>query len=293
MKDRKTLLNLYTNQTSRFVNVNGSLMHYRDEGEGDVILLIHGACASLHTFEPWAERLKENYRVVSIDLPGSGLSEAPEWDENDANGTYIKYVRAFLEILQIESCCIVGNSLGGWIAWEMASRYPKLINRLVLLSAAGHIDHTSVPSIFYLGRIPMLNKMGRAVIARSFIQKNMEAVFVHSNLVTTKLVDRYYDLFSQKANTSAFLFWLGSKFVDNTKKLSKIKQPTLIIWGEQDSWIKINNAYRFSNAIPNSELVIYEDLGHIPQEEAPEKTVEDVIEFMEKYPLQEGLLKVA
>lgn len=294
MKDRRTLLRLYTNEESKFVCIDGSLIHYRDEGEGDPILLIHGACASLHTFDAWTEILTKTHRVIRLDLPGSGLSDPPEWGNSEANETYLAYVHRFLEILGITSCAIAGNSLGGWLSWEMAIRYPKLINRLILVSSAGYIDATSIPPIFFLGRVPVLNRMGKLMVSKTFLQKNLEDVFVHRHMLTPAVIERVYDLFSQRNNTDTFLYWVSGKFKNHTRQLPKIKQPTLIIWGEQDPWIKINNAYRFNNAIEQSELVVYEDLGHVPQEEAPEKTAEDVLEFLEANPVNKKRLgKVA
>jgi pimeloyl-ACP methyl ester carboxylesterase len=275
-------LKKYTNKHSRFLVLDGSLAHYRDQGEGDPILLIHGAFSSLHTFEAWNEILiKNGFRVIRLDLPGFGLTGSRQ-DHRYNMEIYIDSIREFLDVLDIKKCSIAGNSLGGWLAWEYALKYSKQIEKLILISAAGFLDDKSIPLPFRMARTPFINKVIKYVVKRNVLEQFVKQVYGDKSKVTVELVDRYFELFSREGNPEAFLALCNTKLKDNTNKLKKIKTPTLILWGEKDEWLPIENAYRFDIQIPNSELIIYEGVGHIPMEELPEETAEDVMSFLKR-----------
>ncbi|MEM7548362.1 MAG: alpha/beta hydrolase [Bacteroidota bacterium] len=275
-------LKKYTNKHSRFAVVDDSLLHYRDEGKGHPILLLHGAFSSLHTFDYWTEILTDNgFRVLRFDLPGFGLTGSRS-DHQYSMEIYVNTVFHFLDIMGLDKVSIAGNSLGGWLAWEFALKYPNHVDNLILIAAAGFIDDRSIPLPFKMAKTPFINKVIKYVVKRSVLEQFVKEVYGDPSKVTEELVDRYFHLFSREGNPEAFLAICNTKPKDNTPKLKKIKHETLIIWGEKDNWIPIEYAYRFDIEIPKTELVIYEGVGHIPMEEIPEETAAELISFLSR-----------
>ena len=116
----------YTYKSSGFIPVDGLDIHYCDEGEGEVVLLIHGTFSSLHSFDDWTEILKKRYRVIRLDLPGFGLT-GPHPDHLYSIENYIDFIDKFLTSLNIKSCSVAGNSLGGWLSWEFSLKYTTTV----------------------------------------------------------------------------------------------------------------------------------------------------------------------
>ncbi|MCB0838436.1 MAG: alpha/beta hydrolase [Bacteroidetes bacterium] len=272
-------LQKYTNEASRFLVFDGTLVHYRDEGEGPVLLLIHGAFSSLHTFDQWVAELKNSFRIIRIDLPGFGLSQARIDHKYDVD-TYIRCLNTVLKLLDVESCSVAGSSLGGWLAWEFALEQPQKVDKLILIDSAGFLDEKSIPLPFRMARTPFVNKIVRYIIKKNVLEVFLRQVYGDSSKITPELVDRYYDLFSREGNPEAFFALVNGKFKDNTHQLSHIKAPTLIMWGEKDEWLPVANGYRFLSEIPQARMIIYEDLGHIPMEEDPHHTAIDAKAFL-------------
>lgn len=281
MKDDRKLLFKYTTDASRFLVVDNLLVHYRDEGEGPVLLLLHGAFSSLHTFNDWTIHLKRHYRVIRLDLMGFGLT-GPNEDDDYSMENHMRVLRIFLNILRIENCHIVGNSLGGWLAWEFTLRYPDRVNKLVLIDAAGFLDEESIPLPFKVARAPIFGRVIKYVVRRPVLEQFVRQVYYDSSKVSEQLIDRYYDLFTSEGNTAAFLKLVNTKAKDNTKRLQDIEHQTLILWGKGDMWIPLKNAYRFHHLLPNSVLKIYPEVGHVPMEEIPEESVLDLMNFLEE-----------
>jgi pimeloyl-ACP methyl ester carboxylesterase len=256
------------------------MIHYRDEGEGDVLLLLHGAFSSLHTFNEWNKSLKKHYRVIRLDLMGFGLT-----GPNDANDysmeNHIRVLKTFLNILKIEKCHVVGNSLGGWLAWEFTYRYPQKVDKLVLIDSAGFLEEENVPIPFKLARTPVFGRIIKYVVRPQILEQFLRQVYFDQSKVTEQLITRYYELFNREGNPDAFLKLVNQPVSDNTAALKHINNKTLILWGREDMWIPVHNAYRFHAMLNNSTLKIYPKVGHIPMEEIPEESLLDVMNFLE------------
>ena len=272
-------LQKYTNDDSRFLVIDGSLVHFRVEGQGEPLLLIHGAFSSLHTFDNWTPLLTKHYQVIRLDLPGFGLSDSMQGHDYSIKAM-VEFLTKFLDQLGIDQCHMAGSSLGGWLAWEMALRKSKRVNKLVLIASAGFMEEMSIPLPFKMARTPVLGKVMKYAIKKSVLRKFLNEVFVDQKKVTDELVDRYYDLFTKEGNPEAFYSLANGKYQSRTNKLKNIKAPTLIMWGEEDAWLPIENGYWFQVCIPDSQLVVYEGVGHIPMEEAPGRTARDLLKFL-------------
>jgi pimeloyl-ACP methyl ester carboxylesterase len=283
----RELLEKYTNRFSRFLVIDGMQIHYRDEGEGEPILLLHGAFSSLHTFNDWTVVLKKNgFRVVRLDAPGFGLT-GPHPDHIYTIPNHLRILGIFLDMLGIPKCHIAGSSMGGWLAWEFALKYPERTNKIILLDAAGFLDPKSIPLPFRMAQTPFLNRVIKYAINRPMLETFVRQVYFDQSKVNDLLLDRYYDLVTRPGNPEAFLLLVNGKFKDNTPHLRQIKAPTLIMWGNDDKWLPVENAYRFHKGIPNSQLIIYKNVGHIPMEEIPDISIKDALHFLLQAPHNE------
>lgn len=276
----------WTSNESMFVNIENLSVHVMDEGPKDItappIVLIHGTGASLHTWNGWADELKLKRRVIRFDLPGFGLT-GPEPDNNYTIERYTDYVIALLDKLNIERAVLAGNSLGGYIAWATAIRYPDMVDSLVLIDASGYpYDAESVPLAFKLSQNKLTKTLLKDFLPKFIIRKSIENVYGAPELVSDKLVNRYYELTLREGNRAA----IKERFIQTQPgpliaKLPNLQIPTLILWGKKDKLIPIKFAQQFNEDIPNSQLVIFDELGHVPHEEAPLTTVAPVLSFIE------------
>ena len=274
----------YTNSASSFIYVNGMNVHYRDEGDQTdtiPIVLIHGTASSLHTFDAWANRLKNINRVIRMDLPAYGLT-GPFPDHNYSISNYTAFIEDFLKAKKIKQCVLVGNSLGGQIAWNFALAQPEMVSKLILIDAAGYPKESkSIPIAFKLAEIPVLSKLLTYITPRFLVRASIENVYFDKLKVTDSLVERYFDLTLREGNRQAFVdrFNMPGDTIAY-RGIINIQQPTLILWGAQDLLIPLENAYKFHEHMPNDTLVILDDTGHTPMEESPAESLEPVLDFL-------------
>lgn len=280
----ESLVQRWAPEPSTFVEHQGMQVHLRDEGRADdpvPLILLHGTSASLHTWEGMVEQLKQQRRVISLDLPGFGLT-GPFPDGDYRMERYVAFLSTLLDRLGVAEAVLVGNSFGGQLAWEMALAQPQRLERLVLIDAAGYPrQSTSVPIGFKLASSPTLAPLMANILPRRLIESSTRNVYGDPDKVTPELVDRYYELTLREGNREA----LRERFrqvpaVDHQPRIAEIRVPTLIIWGGQDRLISPDNARRFQADIAGSQLVMFDDLGHVPQEEDAQRVAEAVRVFV-------------
>ncbi|MDJ0760587.1 MAG: alpha/beta hydrolase [Woeseiaceae bacterium] len=281
----EALIGKWAQPPSTFVELQGMNVHLRDEGPRDdplPIVLLHGTGASLHTWDGWVEVLSQERRVIRFDLPGFGLT-GPNADGDYGVNRYTEFVAAMLDSIGVEKTVLGGNSLGGNIAWATAVRYPERVDKLVLLNATGYdFKPESVPIGFTLARIPVVRNMIRNVMPRDAVRSSIESVYGDPSRVTPELVDLYFDISTREGNRTALMQRLEQLEGGGMAHLIKeVSQPTLILWGRKDRLVPVINAERFDADIDGSELVVWDDLGHVPHEEDPARTVQAVQAFLE------------
>lgn len=269
---------------STFVDVAGMNVHVRDEGPRDdaaPIVLLHGTSASLHTWEGWARALRDSRRVVRFDLPGFGLT-GPSPDARYDIESYQRFVGAVLDRLGVRRCVIAGNSFGGRVAWTFASAHPERVAALVLVDSAGYpMESVSIPLGFRLARTPILNRLANVVLPRRLVESSLRNVYGDPSRITPEQVDLYFDLATREGNRRA----LVARFEQapsgpGAERIAGLKMPTLILWGGRDRLIVPTHAERFHRDIAGSQVVVFDDLGHIPHEEDPVRTVAAVRTFL-------------
>lgn len=273
----------YTNAFSKFIEIDGMQVHYRDEGTGIPIVLIHGTASSLHTWDDWSKDLQKNYRVIRMDLPAFGLTGA------NSNGdysieNYASFLNSFLSKIEIDNFYLVGNSLGGNIAWNYAADFPEKVKKLILIDASGLPTNKPQPWIFKMAKTPIVNSLFLYLTPKVVIRDNLEQVYDDDTKITDELVVRYHEMALREGNRQAFIdraktdFKLGAS--ENIEKLKSIKTETLLLWGENDLWIPLDNGKRMDNLIETSQLVVLKKCGHVPMEENPEESLEIFLEFI-------------
>lgn len=268
---------------SQFVPVAGMQVHLRDEGprnDPHPIVLLHGTAASLHTWDGWVQNLSTTRRVIRFDLPAFGLT-GPHPQNDYSMAAYVQFVQQVLDSLGVQQVVLGGNSLGGQIAWEFALAQPQRVTQLILVDAAGYpLQSQSVPIGFRIARIPGLRNLMKYTLPRGVIQSSVRNVYGDPAKVTPELVDRYYELTLRAGNRAALAQRLAQMRWNHVEQIPTLKVPTLILWGAQDRLIPLDNGKHFASDIAGARLVVFEQLGHVPQEEDAPTTVNAVREFL-------------
>jgi pimeloyl-ACP methyl ester carboxylesterase len=275
----------YANAESEFLEIApGLTVHLRDEGpaEAPVLVLLHGSNASLHTWEPWVARLSADHRVISLDLPGHGLTGASPTRDYSAAAN-VAAVDAVVRAKGVSRFTLAGNSMGGGIAWRYALAHPDKLEGLILVDAAGAPPKgkTDLPIGFRLARMPVVRDVMTVVTPRSMIERSLKQSVSVQSIVTPAAIDRYWELLRHPGNRQATVDRFGMTRDPVTKAtFAAIRVPTLIIWGAEDKLIPVDNARWLAAAIPGSRTVIYPSIGHIPMEETPDRSAADVRAFL-------------
>jgi pimeloyl-ACP methyl ester carboxylesterase len=277
----------YASADSRFVDLPGGVrMHYRDQGrpDGPVLVLVHGFGASLHTWEAWVRELGDTYRVVSLDLPGSGLTRTPEGYRLRPD-TFFQTIEQFAAARGLERFTLVGSSMGGAAAWNYALAHPERLDALVLVAAAGWRDEASegeTPLIFQLLNHPVGRALLRDLDSTQLARDGLLSAFADDARVTPAMVRRYTDLSRAPGRRELILARSEPTPPATTERLVTIRTPTLVMTGEDDAIVPAAHARRFTAAIPGAALIAYDGAGHLPQEEIAERSAPDVRAFLKR-----------
>jgi len=282
----ETLVARWAPPPSDFIDVKGQLVHLRDVGPRDdpePLVLLHGTSASLHTWEGWAAALKGQHRVITLDLPGFGLT-GPNATGDYRGDTDARFVLDVMDQLQAPRFSIGGNSLGGEVAWRTALMAPERVARLVLVDAAGlAYKPQSVPIGFLVANVPVLNRVFDWVLPRPMVVASLRNVYGDPAKVDDALIDRYYQLTLREGNRRALVQrFQRQRRGEDAARIRELKLPTLILWGGRDRLIPPEVGQRLQADIAGSELVVFDDLGHVPQEEDPRRTVAAVLDFLQR-----------
>lgn len=205
-------------------------------------------------------------------------------DKNYTIDHYVDFIQHFLVANGIKRCILGGNSLGGNIAWQFTTKYPQMVDKLILIDAAGYpMVSKSTPIAFRIARLPVLNNLLTFITPRFMVRSSVENVYADKSKVSDELVDRYFELTLREGNRRALVERMKMP-VDSTAypKIKTIQQPTLVLWGEQDMLIPVSVAQRFHEDLPNDTLVIMKNVGHVPMEESPKESLRIVNAFLKK-----------
>ncbi len=279
--DLSMLKDKYSIASSKFINIKGMPVHYSVDGTGEkTLLLIHGTASSLHTWDPWVEKMKDQFRIIRLDLPGFGLT-GPNPQKRYDRIFYLIFLETFIDKLGLEKIHIAGNSFGGYLAWNYTLNHPFKVDKLILLNSSGYPrNDETIPLGFKLAKDETVGPWIEKITPRFLIHKTVKDSYENDELISDELVDRYFDLLLREGNREALMLKMQHIKLDNWRKIKKIKNPTLIMWGDQDRVVPPEHAYRFHKDIKGSEFIMYEKIGHLPMEENAQNSANDALEFL-------------
>jgi pimeloyl-ACP methyl ester carboxylesterase len=269
----------YAFPDSRFMQIEGMEVHVRVSGKGTPILLLHDEFSSLHTWNNWTQQLAAHYQVISVDLPGFGLT-GPHPQGDYSAEMYMRFMDSLFQKTQVPSAYLAGSGFGGKIAWLYAAQSGQRLQKLILLNAGGFEKEAIEQECLPLSDIPVLSYFAPYITSRSDMHRFLEKRFFYEESVSDSLVQRHFDLLLRTGNRQAAADRSAVEWPE-VEQIASISTPSMVVWGAEDRCSSFKNAYLFHQKIPHSALRIYPGTGHWPQEENANKTVQEVMRFLE------------
>ncbi len=261
---------------------SGARAHYRDEGnpDGPPIILLHGSNSSLHTWQAWVRILGDRYRLISVDLPGHGLTGRTPGD-NYSRYAMVEFVMQVANALEIEQFAVVGNSMGGGVAWALARRHGDRLSQLVLVAPSGIGRVPQDPPLpFKIAENPVTRPLLRWLAPRWLFANGLYASFSDDNFVTDERIDRYWRLNRLAGNRIATMLRFSQPRPPDLNEFeAAIEVPTLIMWGEDDQVLPFDRERvmwdlrtKFAGGPQENPLVSFAATGHMPHVERAQET---------------------
>ena len=281
--ERAELEKRYVASSPQMLDVDGLKVHYKETGPqaAPALLLMHGFGSSLQAWDDWSLKLEQKYRVIRLDLPGFGLTGAsPANDYSEEKDLAI--LTHFADKLGLEKFSIIGHSMGGKMAWTLAASQPERVQALVLMAPDGFPEAKDIGTKPY--EVPAVTGLIKYFLPKYLVRKSIEPAFAEADALSDARVNRYYDMLRAPGVRAAILERSNQTiYTDPVPRLKAIKAPTLLIWGEQDQMIPSTNAKSYASVLSNSTTVLVPKLGHLLQEEQPEKGLTAVMQFLDSH----------
>ena len=280
-KTEQVLLQSYSRPGTARLMVQQQPVFVQDSGPRDApaILLLHGFGASLQAWDDWAPALEKNLRVLRIDIPGFGLS-GPAVNQDYSDAADVARVIAVMDQLGVQQVIVAGHSMGGRIAWNLAAAHPERVSKLVLLSPDGFPDPNAKSDKTY--EVPaLLGLLPYSLPQWALRMGGVAPAFADDSQLTPQMMQRYHDMMLAPGVRTALLERMRqTRNSDPVSRLQSIKAPTLLLWGEKDAFIPVSNAQDYLKAMPQAKLVTLPGVGHVLHEEAPQASVQAVLDFL-------------
>jgi len=271
--------------------VRHPMVHYCDNlGSGPIMVALHGIMDSSHAWEGWINEIGEHYRIVAVDLPGFGLT-GPLLSGDYSMETYVQFIEDFVEALGLHHFHLVGNSLGGGVAWNYAIKHANRIDKLILIDPVGFPQ--VVPEIVWFVSLPVVDRIIPVFTPRLIFSRYVKQVYGNPKNASDEIIDRFFEIALRPGSRSAVvrIFKLmveQAKDKDLGKRIPELDQlglgaRTLLMWGQEDRWIPVDHARRWRESVPSlsgERCKIYNGAGHIPHEEIPTETAHDADQFL-------------
>jgi len=271
--------------TPQTVQIKGHTIFYIVKGEGKPLILIHGYGAGIWIWEKQIDLFSQFYRVYALDLIGHGFSDRPKIPYTPE--AYIYFFKDFMDGVGIEKATLIGNSMGGGIAWAMATLFPDRVNRLLLIDCVppnvlDQVRNESFRTLVAIKDIPFLPYLVIASRSKRSIKRILQECVSDINLITPKVLNRQYQLSKIRGTT-----WVLYSTFKNAKEASKLKgylsriyQPALLLWGERDLIFPPSVGEDLHRTIRGSKFQVIEKSGHIPMWETPEEVNQAILSFL-------------
>lgn len=283
---------------SRFIEVNGLTVHYEEFGQGQpAIILLHGFGASTFSWREVTGPLSRLGRVIVYDRPAFGLTERPlpqEWQDPALQNPYSLQAQpdllfGLLDALGIEQAILVGNSAGGTVAINAALARPERVQALVLVDAAVYQTGGSPAWLRWLLQTPQADRLG-VLLARRFSSSGIDFLYRawhDPSRVTPEIMDGYRKpLQAVHWDVALWQMTKASRSRDLSERLGELNMPVLVLTGDDDQIVPTENSLQLAKAIPAAQIVVFENCGHLPQEECPRAFLQAVEPFISQLSIQ-------
>lgn len=251
--------------------VYGQHIHYVEAGQGPSVILLHGLGAVKEVWAANVGPLSSKYHVYALDQIGFGQSDKPLLDYRVA--TFTDFMYGFMQSQHLSKATLVGNSLGGWIALDFALRHPEMVDKVVLVNAAGVPFQQAITVNLNPASLPATRKM-------------LESLFYDKKMVTDVFVQTVFT--NHLRNNDGYTidrtlqgFSVENQFLDDAR-LASLHAPTLVVWGREDELLPLSAGEKFRDHIPGAKMVVFDQCGHVPQIEKPADFNRAVIDFLSK-----------
>jgi pimeloyl-ACP methyl ester carboxylesterase len=284
-KQIAALAQLYGTPPSKFLKLpDGTIAHYRDYVPADgppraTLVLLHGANLSLFWWEPLAALLRTSMRVVTVDFPGHGLTEA-----KDRAAPFTKFVDMFTQTLGVsERFVLIGHSMGGQVAWRFALNHPERLTGLILIAPSGTCDPGGPQGrVMRLVRSRWGTLLFKLLYSRRATAASTKTIVFDPSLIAPATVDRDWALSQVQGTRDLMIARLRAPTFDPkmVARLKDITLPTLLLWGRNDIVFPLAHADQFTQAISSAKLFVYDACGHWPMAEQAARAAEDIMAFV-------------
>jgi len=271
----------------RTVQIKGQTIFYIVKGDGEPLILIHGYGAAMWVWEKQIEILSRSYRVYALDLIGHGFSDRPKIAYSPE--AYIQFLKDFMDGVGIEKATLIGNSMGGGIAWGMAGFFPERVEKLVLINSVtpdvlDQVRNDSFRTLVAIKDIPFLPYLVFASRNRHSIKWILQECVSDIKLITPEVLNRQYQISRIKGTTWAlYSTFKNAKDAPKLRDgLSHIDRPTLLIWGERDLIFPPSVGENLHQSIRGSKFQLIEKSGHIPMWETPDEVNQAILSFLKE-----------
>ena len=280
--DRADLERQYARAGSQFVQTPGLRTHVQIEGpaHAPVVLLLHGFGSSLQTWDAWGQGLAYEYRVVRLDIAGFGLT-GPAEPGDYSDEADVQRLLAVVDQLGLPRMTVVGHSMGGRLAWHFAAAHPQRVDKLVLIAPDGFPDPQAKSDRTY--DVPAWMGVVRYALPGWLIKKGVASAYADPSRLDDDTARRYQDMLLAPGVRQAVLARMAqTRNRDPLPWLQGLTMPTLLLWGAQDGMIPAENSMDYQRAMPHAQRVVMPDVGHLPHEEQPQRSLQAVRDFLQR-----------
>jgi pimeloyl-ACP methyl ester carboxylesterase len=269
---------------SRFIEVaDGTRVHVRERGPSTAppLVLVHGSTDSLFTWEPWSQALSNEFRVVTLDLPGHGLTGAvPSGDYSEE--AMVWCLLQVADALALPPFALGGNSMGGRVAARFTEEHSERVTKLILVDAGGMgvSANTWKESLVSFAQSAGAARLYR-LAPRWLVNTGINQVVVRTEAFSEERRERFWDFNHMAGTPEATLRRYQSPGSHMREHLSEIGVPTLILWGAEDSVVPVDAGRKIQSSILGSRLVVFPNVGHLPQEEVAEESAAEARRFLD------------
>ncbi len=268
---------------SKFVVIDGVRLHYRDEGRGPAVVLLHANYSSLFMWEPWVAKLREDYRVIRVDLPAHGLT-GPEPNGNYTLERIQTLFERFVDERGLGRFTVVGTSIGGTVAMRYTAAHPERIERLVLISPGSleaRVRGRTTPA-----NVPRVADLLGYVTPKAFTRFLLTNDYGDPARLSDAVTDEWYDMWMREGNRLAMINLLRQYVSGGVEdKIRAVKVPVLLIWGEKNKRVPLALAYETQKLLENSpevKLEILPGIGHMLVQEAPQQSAQLIRRYLDE-----------